>query len=254
MKRITIILLVSFFILMVSCAEKKGHIPEEYMRKVVTHRVVEGETWKSIADDFYSDSKRARELALYNGSKEGEDPMPGSGVKIPFSDDDLGSMRKGIDAAKIYNMGLKLVSDGNYAEAIVKFQKALRLDRSMHDASFNLAVTYQRLGLHKNAVTVLRDLTVHVRGNTEYLFALGNSLFHIGKIEDAEKSFQEVLDSNPTHLKSIYSLAIIYEKRDKKDKAIEMWQRYLKLDPSSDWADKARSHLAAISNPEGGSK
>jgi tetratricopeptide (TPR) repeat protein len=163
-------------------------------------------------------------------------------------------MEKGIDAAKIYNMGLKLVSDGNYAEAIVKFQKALKLDHSMHDASFNLAVTYQRLGLHKNAVTVLRDLTVRVRGNTEYLFALGNSLFHIGKTEDAEKSFQEVLDTNPTHLKSIYSLAIIYEKRGEKEKAIEMWQRYLKLDPSSDWADKARSHLAAISKPEAGSK
>ena len=169
-------------------------------------------------------------------------------------EDDLDAIEKDIDAAKIYNLGLKLVSDGNYAEAIRKFQKALKLDHSLHDASFNLAVTYQRLGLHKNAVAVLRDLSIRVKGKTEYLFALGNSLFHIGKIEDAEKSFQGVLDSDPAHLKSIYSLAIIYEKRDKKEKALKMWQRYLKLDPSSDWADKARSHLAAIRSPEGESK
>ena len=254
MKRIAIILSVSFFLLLVSCAGKRVHIQEESIRKVITHRVAEGETWESIAEDFYMDSKRARALAFYNGLEEGDAPEPGSGVRVPFSEDDLDAIEKDIDAAKIYNLWLKLVSDGNYAEAIRKFQKSLKLDHSLHDASFNLAVTYQRLGLHKNAVTVLRDLSIRVKGKAEYLFALGNSLFHIGKIEDAEKSFQGVLDSNPAHLKSIYSLAIIYEKRNKKEKALEMWQRYLKLDPSSDWADKARSHLAAIRNPGGGNE
>jgi len=254
MKRFTIVLLVSFLMLLVSCAGKKEYIPKESMRKVVTHRVIDGETWESIADDFYNDSRRARALATYNGSKSGEAPKPGSGVRVPFSEDDLDTIEGDMDAAKIYNNWLKLVSDGNYAEAIKKFQKALKLNHSLYDASFNLAVTYQRLGLHKNAVTVLRDLTVRVKGKTEYHFALGNSLFHIGKIGDAEKSFQEVLDYNPAHLKSIYSLGIIFEKRDKKEKAIEMWERYLELDPSSDWADKARSHLAALRNPGEGSK
>jgi len=239
-------------ILLVSCAEKRGHIiREESVRKVVTHRVTEGETWKSIAADFYKEPEMAEALALYNGSEKGDNPRPGSGVRVPLSEEDIDAIEDDLKASRRYNTGLKLVSEGNYAEAIDNFQNALKLDRSLYDASFNLGVTYQRLGLHKNAVTVLRDLTVRVKDNPEYLFALGNSLFHIGEIQDAKETFRRVLDIDSSHLKSIYSLAIICEKEGDKDKAEEMWKRYLELDSSSDWADNARSHLDAIRQPEG---
>ncbi|MCK4236365.1 MAG: tetratricopeptide repeat protein, partial [Candidatus Krumholzibacteria bacterium] len=120
------------------------------------------------------------------------------------------------------------------------------IDPIFSDASFNLAVTYQKLGLHRNAAAVLEDLMSRFPDNPGYLFALGHSLYHIGDLGGARETFSDVLSIDPGHLKALFSLAVVCEKMGREDEARRMWVEYLELDPKGEWAVEARSHLESL--------
>lgn len=213
---------------------------------VVTHKVVPGESWKSISEEFYGSAARAESLAEFNGQDPAVPPSPGKGIRIPLSPDDLDILDSRLDAASIYNEGLDLAVDGDYAGAVVKFREALKVDPDLHEASFNLAVTYQKLGLQSNAETVLEDLVTREPGNAEYYFALGNARFHQAHYSGAARAFRWAIDVDPGHLQSLYALAVSQEKMGEEDKARGTWRKYLELDPDSEWADEARAHLSTL--------
>ena len=51
-------------------------------------------------------------------------------------------------------------------------------------------------------------------------------------------------DLNPDDRASaLFNLAIVYEKTQLLDSAVDTWEKYLKVDPSSGWAAEARQHL-----------
>lgn len=239
-------------LLLYSCAGRRGPVDEDSIEGVVTHRVAEEETWESIAEDYYGDRRRAGNLAVYNGSSLESMPEPGSGIRIPLTGDDMDNIRNDMKAASLYNQGLNLASRGDFTAAVKKFRESLKLDSSLEDASFNLGVTYQRLGLHKNAITVLEDLLVRADRSPEYLYALGNSYFHTGEYGKAEDCFRETLRVDSDHLKALYSLAMVYEKTGQRDKADRTWREYLERDPDSVWGRKAKSRLSSSGEGAGG--
>lgn len=238
--------LLLFVLFLAACAGKRGIPSPRDTERVITHSVGYGETWESIAEDFYGHADRAEALAVYNGSDVKSTLEPGAGVRIPLTSRDLRSLGSRLDAASAYNHGLDLASQGNYAKAVEEFQRALEIDPLFSDAAFNLAVTYQKLGLHRNAITVLEGLTARHPENAGYLFALGNSLFHSGELRSARDSFEDALSTDPGHDKSLFSLAVVYEKTGDMEKAIKLWREYLERFPDSERAESARSRLESL--------
>jgi len=173
-------------------------------------------------------------------------PEPGTGIRIPLTGSDLKFLRKRARAIGIYNEGLELASRRKYAQAIEKFDEALKLTPDLDDARFNKAVCYQKLGAHIQAVEILTSLVAREQDNEKYLFALGNSRYHLGRYREAAETFRRVLKLNPKNLKSLYSLAVTYEKLNRTDDAVKTWERYLGMDDSSEWADSARRHLQSL--------
>lgn len=239
-------------LMLVSCGGRKILLTRHRSDNVVTHRVVYGETWESISRDFYGEEERAGSLASYNGESSSSTPRPGSGVRIPLSAGDIRRMNKKLDAASLYNEGLDLALRGDYGEAVERFEHAVEIDPSFSDASFNLGVTYQKLGLHDKAASVLRELTGSAPGNPAYLYALGNSLFHLGKYEAAREVFADVLDVDPGHIKSIFSLAVACEKAGRTEEAERRFREYLEHDPEGEWAEEAKARLESLVRGGGG--
>ena len=229
-------------VLMISCAP--GRVPRREVKPedVVTHRVIPGETWESLSRDYYGTEKRADETL-----------KPGTGVRVPLNRTDLRYLRKKARAVGVYNEGLELVSRKMYGKAVEKFREALKLDPSLRDAEFNIAVCWQKLGLHEKAVGILESLVKRSGPEERYLFALGNSRFHLKEFGKAADTFKKVLALNPSNLKALFSLAVTFEKMGRKDDAVETWRRYLKLDKSGEWADSARRHLESLTKGGGGS-
>jgi tetratricopeptide (TPR) repeat protein len=237
---------------MISCGgERAGAPSREPVEQVVTHRVAQGETWRSLARDFYGDEGRAASLARDNGMDPSVEPRPGSGVRIFLSERDANLVRSRLDAAREYNAGLDLAGEGNYAAAIGRFEEAVTLDPDLADASYNLAIAYEKLGYHRKAASILDDLVSVAPENTAYRYALGASLYGAGDLEGAERAFLAALAVEPDHLKSLYSLAVVFEKRGSTEQAKERFRRYLALDPEGEWAESARSHLTALERAKG---
>lgn len=238
---------------MLSCAGEKPAPPgRETIEQVVTHRVESGETWESLAYDFYGDERRAAALAGDNGMDAVVEPRAGTAVRIPLSERDVRRVQRILDAAREYNAGLDLAAEGNFAGASQRFEEAVRLDPSFHDASFNLAISYEKLGFHAKAVAILKDLRSMDPQEARYRYALAASLFGSGDLEGAEKAFLEVLAASPADRKSVFSLAVVLEKRGKTEEAKSRFRQYLSLDPDGEWAEAARSHLRALERSGGG--
>ena len=240
------VLLVILAAAMVSCGGGGKSVSTGKPASTVTHKVVPGESWASISEDFYGSADRAEALANFNRADLSAQPPSGKGIRIPLSPDDLDMLDSRLDAASIYNEGLDLAAKGDYAGAVDKFREALDEDSDLLEASFNLAVTYQKLGLHSNAETVLEDLVTKEPGNAEYYFALGNARFYQGNYSNAARAFRWALDADPGHLRALYSLAVSQEKMGDESKAKGTWRKYLELDPDSEWADEARARLGTL--------
>jgi tetratricopeptide (TPR) repeat protein len=217
--------------------------------RVVQHRVQPGQSWESIAREYYGDASRADNVASFNMASPDHPPRAGSGLRVPIYKEDIDHIDTRLKAAAEYNMGLELAETGNFNGAAGKFRECLRLDPSFSDAAYNLAVAYQKQGLNDNAVTVLKDLVIRKPGRVEYWFALGNAQFHMARYLEASRSFQKAIEIEPGHLDSIYSLAVTFEKRGERGKAAQTWRRYLKIDSGSEWAQEASRRLREL---EGG--
>jgi tetratricopeptide (TPR) repeat protein len=222
--------------------------------RIVTHRVESDETWQSIARDFYGDGRRAAELARDNGMKVEAQPLAGSAVRVSLSGRDVKRLERRLDAAREYNEGLDLASKGSYAAGAAKFEEALKLDPSFRDASFNLALCYGKLSLHKRAAEILEELVATHSESNEYRYALGASRFGAGDLGGAEKTFKEVLAREPAHGNALFSLAVTLEKRGKQAEAAARFRQYLLLEPAGGWAEAARSHLEGLARAGGGAR
>jgi tetratricopeptide (TPR) repeat protein len=253
MKRLLPFLLFPMLAL-VSCAGQQEALRPDRAEQIVTHEVRYGESWESIAGDFYGDGSRAAALASYNGGDPQRPPEPGSGIRIPLTGKDIRTLESKLEAADLYNEGLDLASSGNYAGAVERFRIALERDPRFADASFNLAVTYQKLGLHDKASTVLESLVMRHPENPDYLFALGHSYFRTGAFDRAEKSFLGALSIDPDHLKSLFALATVYEREGKIEEARNRFAEYIIRDSGGEWAEEARSRLERLNKTREGER
>ncbi|MGE0268346.1 MAG: tetratricopeptide repeat protein [Candidatus Omnitrophota bacterium] len=81
------------------------------------------------------------------------------------------------------------------------------------DGDYSKALMYLRNAL-------LLDLT-----DNEIRYYLGVSLFHLGRLDEAEKQCQRVLEKNPRNTKVLALTALIYAKQDKVDVAMDLWPK-----------------------------
>ncbi len=249
--KLFLIFVISCSLCFMFCAKSKNVPPpqapsSEGLGQVMTHRVALGETWQSLSRDFYGDESRARELAQDNGSDLSRAPREGSAIRVLLTAREVDAVKAKLEAARVYNAGLDLASGGSYAEAALKFEEAVKLNPHFPDASFNLAIAYQKLGYQTKAIAILRDLLVVSPGSTDYLYALGASLFDSGDLGAARRTFSDVLDKDPTNRKALFSFGVACEKTGKPDEARSAFERYIQLDPQGEWADSARSHLESL--------
>lgn len=210
------------------------------------HTVAEGETLAQVADNYYGDPALSARIAADNGITDPQRIIPGSVLRLRFTDDEWKSARKRSAALVPYNKGVDLLANERLAEAEKQFELALETAPDLVAAQYNLALVLLKRGKTEQALTLLEDLTTRRPTDTDFLFARGNALFQGARFDEAAVQFQAALVVDPELKRAAFGLARSLQEGQHDDEAIAAWNRYLELDSTSSWAAAARRNLKML--------
>jgi tetratricopeptide (TPR) repeat protein len=143
------------------------------------------------------------------------------------------------------NLGNFLAQQGETAEAMSHYQRALEIKPDYAEAHYNLADAFA----HQNqSGLAIEHLEAAVKINPNYVKArnnLGVALIGAGRLDDAIGEFERVLELNPKSVSARINLAVALNKQGRLDQAIASVQRAIELDPKDVQARKLLSSLLA---------
>jgi tetratricopeptide (TPR) repeat protein len=244
-------LLPLILILLTACAAKvpfsgdgrpRSSQERQAEREGVFHTVAVGETWADIARNYYGDSDGAKRLEQANPAA-GEALEQGEEIFVPLTKEERDEFVKRARTRAPYNLGLAHARAGEYPEAIIQFHEALRLDAEFAPAEYNLGLAYRRAGKPRLAEEAL-SRAVRLDGErADYRYALGLIRLDRGDVPGGAACFRAALERDGNHLAAIYALARQYEIHGRPDLALDLWRRYLVLDPDSSRGQEARRYV-----------
>ena len=236
------------------CAKKVLEYPPSAATKsgprAIEHRVTEGETLGSIADNYYGDPARAADIALANGLADPDGVLPGSLLRLQFAGEEWGSARRRAAALEPYNRGVDLLAREQLGEAERQFRMAMETAPELLAARYNLALVLVKRGRNSDALPLLEDLTARRPQDPDFLFARGHALFLMTRFDEAAAQFRLALAVRGDHQRAAFSLARSLQEAGQVDQARAAWLRYLELDDASSWATAARRHLRKLNDAD----
>ncbi len=124
--------------------------------------------------------------------------------------------------------GNKLFDDGNFDEALTKYNDAQIENPASPEIFFNMGTVYYRQKKYKEAIDAFRKSME--KGDVDFearaLYNTGNSLFQQGQLKEALQYYKQSLERNPDDLDTKYNIE--YTKRKIKEmlsKAKETMQK-----------------------------
>lgn len=124
-------------------------------------------------------------------------------------------------------------------EEFIKAAEA-ELSKSSKDFGFYLALSdaYGNLNNFEKAFYYARKQLESEPSDYYTLFALGNYHFVQGKLDSAEFYYNKVLDIRPTYARANLNLAQLFEKKNKKDEAVEQYLKAIELFKENNFNDE----------------
>jgi len=143
------------------------------------------------------------------------------------SSEQLGIARQALEvmhqmALQKFIDGSILEAKGNYAQAILEYQDALRYEKN-HAIHFALAKNYSALGKHALAIEAGREAVRLQPGNLDYRRLLAEVCINGYEIDAATEQYEEIVRRDSSNLESWYNLARLYQTR-KPLKALEVYE------------------------------
>jgi tetratricopeptide (TPR) repeat protein len=165
---------------------------------------------------------------------------------------------KQLNAIRAYKIGLQLMDEAQWEDAIVSFTKALSIRSEYPDASFKKAEALVTIGRYTEAKQTLLDTNPDSINNKTLAANIYNLLGIIslrqGSLDEAVSYFNTAIDLNPTASSSASSYlglaeALVRQEKDL-DKAVEYVNSAIALRPSpsmytSLYNMQGRAYLAA---------
>ena len=130
----------------------------------------------------------------------------------------------------------------NEAKAIEFYQKAIHLTPKLTESYNNLGLLLMaqgRLDESYDQLMLALEIGAGQYGTDASSYKLGQKLLDQVEIEKAIKLFQEVVKWRSTDTDALRNLAVAYNKAGQNDKAIEIFEKILKIDPENEYAKKA---------------
>jgi Fe-S-cluster formation regulator IscX/YfhJ len=139
---------------------------------------------------------------------------------------------------------------GEKLRAIALYEEIIELDPQYAAAYINLGTIL----FHQRNFSVAEEL---YRRATEVdpayvlaFFDLGNVLDELQRLDESIAAYHQAVVLSPRYADAHYNLALAYERKGERRKALRHWQAYIKLDRSGPWAEHARNEIHKLLSQE----
>ncbi len=148
------------------------------------------------------------------------------------------------EIASTYKLGLECIKKEMYDDALMAWDKTLRLFPNFDKVYYNRGVIYFKLNKLEEAIKEWTHAKMLNPNNDEVYLCLGIAYFQQNKITEAIKEWEKGKEINPKNEKFLCNLAVAYYKQDKKiNKPMTMFQEALKINPSYELARENLQNL-----------
>ena len=156
----------------------------------------------------------------------------------------------GRQTAKVQEMFLQAVRMEEDAEklpeAIAIYEAILQMRPDHAPSLINLGTIHYNAQSYGLAEKLYRRAT---EADPEYalaFFDLGNVLDEMKRLPEATEAYQRAVELLPQYADAHYNLALSYERRGQRRRALRHWLAYVRLDPVGPWSAHARGQARKI--------
>jgi tetratricopeptide (TPR) repeat protein len=139
-------------------------------------------------------------------------------------------------------------------KAAVRFGQALRLQPDFLEARLGLAHAWRDEKYYASASRLYEEVLREQPNNAQALEGLGVCATNLKKAEAARAALQRALELDPDSVSALNALAEFYYSRLEYARALECWDKSLRLDPEQKdlrlLVDDLRGYVAKYSSPK----
>jgi tetratricopeptide (TPR) repeat protein len=139
---------------------------------------------------------------------------------------------------------------GEKMHAISLYEEILSVDPGYAAAYINLGTINFHLRYYGRAEELYRRATEVDPGYVLAFFDLGNVLDELQRLDDSIAAYCQAVALSPRYADAHYNLALAYERKGERRKALRHWQAYVKLDRCGPWADHASAQIRKLLSQE----
>ena len=139
---------------------------------------------------------------------------------------------------------------GEKQRAIALYEEILSLDPKYAAAYINLGTILFHQRSFSLAEELYRRASVVDPCYVLAFFDLGNVLDELQRPDESIAAYSQAVALSPRYADAHYNLALAYERKNDRRKALRHWQAYIKLDRSGPWAEHARGQIRKLLSHE----
>jgi tetratricopeptide (TPR) repeat protein len=126
-------------------------------------------------------------------------------------------------------VGADLQKAGHFADAIVQFEQARKLNpRKYKNLSRRLAVLYDRIGEERKALDEFAEAVKRSPKDADLINDLGYCHYNRARWAEAEKYFRQATALQPKHQRATINLGLALAQQGKRDEAIRVFETVLR--------------------------
>lgn len=146
--------------------------------------------------------------------------------------------------------GVQAEESGEKQKAIELYEEILTIDPTYAAAYINLGTINFHLRQFARAEELYRRATLADPGYVLAFFDLGNVLDELHRLDESIAAYRQAVAISPRYADAHYNLALAYERKAERRKALRHWQAYIRLDQSGPWSEHARSQIRKLLSHE----
>ncbi len=134
--------------------------------------------------------------------------------------------------------------------AMSLYERILEVTPGFPAALINLGTIHYHAGRFEVAEKLYRRATEADPHYVLAFFDLGNVLDELKRSAESIRAYEMALELAPDYADAHYNLAMAYERKGLRRRALEHWRQYLQMDRSGPWSEHARTQLRKLLSRE----